>query len=227
MKCIRVLMSSLVLASLATPALRASPLTDRGLRLTLNSTGLDILAKEIKENSLESVKDAKLPDVREKVDYGIKVEARDLRYSVEFTHLKIYPQQGSLGLELGVKNIKIDVPRMKASKKVLVNLSTTCRNTQIKIAQSKTLNLSASLPLWVEDHNIKTKIEQVNFNIPNDQYRVVGPSSCSGGLGVGDLIRSIARDILKRSKQTIVDAVKDNLGRAERSLGTGPILLTN
>ena len=218
MKCMRVLVSSLVFATFSPVSILASPLTDRGLRLSLNAAGLDILAKEIKENALEPVKDARLPDVNEKVDYGIRVEAKDLKYSVDFTHLRVFPQQGSLGLELGVKNIKIDIPRLRASKKVIVNLATTCKNTQIKIAQSKTLNLSASLPLWVEQDDIKTKIDQIHFEIPDDQYRVIGPASCSGKLGIGDLIRSIARDVLKRSKQTIIDAVKRNVNKAEKGL---------
>ena len=218
MKRIGILLSVINLAVFPMRSLSASPLTDRGLRLSLNTAGLDILAKEIKKNVLNSVERARLPDIKDKVDYDIDVEVKDLEYSVNFTHLRIFPQQGSLGLELGVKDIKIEIPSIKASKKVLVRLSTTCRDTQIKIAQSKVLTLSASLPLAVDQNNIETKIEHVQFQIPDDQYMVVGPGSCSGALGTGTLIKSVARNILKKSKQNIVDAVRDNLGKAEKGL---------
>lgn len=218
MQLMRLLLVLVGLISIDKFDLSANPMTDRGLRLNLNSAGLELIATEIKNNSLESIRDAQLPKIKEMLEYGVKLEAEGLQYSIDFTHLRIIPLEGSLSLDLGVKGIKIDIANMKVSKKVLVNLSTSCKDTQIRIAHTKNLSLQASLPVWVDQYNIKTKIEHLDFEIPDDQYQVIGPSKCSGALGVGNLIKSIAHRILSSSKQKIVDAVKRKLKGAEERL---------
>lgn len=177
--------------------------------LELKQAGLDVLAEEIKREALRNIVNSQLPDYDAGIDYGVRLGVEGATYSVNFGKIKIQPQSGYLKVQLGIRDVSVGAQRLKLRKKVLNStLRTTCRNTNIKLGNGSDIPLEAHILLGVKAGRIKVDIPRVNFALKKEQYKVQGPSACSGDLGMGRLIRSLVRSLLERSRGKIEDAIR-------------------
>lgn len=186
-------------------------LADQGVEFQVNQDGLQSIASEIHSRVLTPIRNMPLPDINTTVDYGIKVRASGLNFSLDFTSLVLRSDTDSLNIAVGIRNVLINVPRIRASKKVIWDISTTCKNTQIKIAHQNALVISPKVPVWLDGDQIRLNLDHVNFDIPDQEFQVSGPSECSGALGIGHLIRSIMSRVLGNSKNMIRNAIVDQV----------------
>jgi hypothetical protein len=186
---------------------------DQALQLELNGGGLDLAAAELKNASLQDIEDMPLPDVEDELSGGVKVVISGMTGTVHFDDLILTPENGYLQVDIALSDVEVFADKVQFKKRVLgQNISTTCRNTVIKMGQDEPLHLKSHLQIVVRGHELKVNADNIKFSIDSDNYDVDGPSRCSGGLGVGDLIRGMVHLALSSSKGAIERAVKDRVG---------------
>ncbi|MEZ4749288.1 MAG: hypothetical protein R3B54_01290 [Bdellovibrionota bacterium] len=175
--------------------------TQEAFYLYLNRTGLNLSAQELQQQFLGDINNEPLPDFDEKGWGGIRAKGRGLSYSVDFGDLKIVPAKDRLELSLVVNYVRVHLNSVRFSKKILVEISSTCENTAIEV--NGPITVGAHLGLSVSQGAVHLSTPNLSFPLPEDKYKVDGPSKCSGALGVGHIIKLVVKEALKRSRETI------------------------
>lgn len=206
--CLFVLPSSLLKANL--PLI--DPLTNNAFYLNLNREGMSLLAQEAKSKYLTDIRNKTMPGIHDQLDYDIRLDSSDIVYSLEFSSLKLSPESGFLQASVGIRNLHFHIQKLVAKKKIVFDLSTTCENLDIRIAQDgPPILLSADLLFHVDHEQLELKTENLHFSISDDHYDVNGPRRCTGLFGIGSLIRKIAHNVLMDSKDFIEDQIKSKV----------------
>ncbi|MCB0403865.1 MAG: hypothetical protein KDD51_03715 [Bdellovibrionales bacterium] len=182
-------------------ALAAEFDTQEAFYLYLNRAGLSLSARELQQQFLGDINSEPLPDFDEKGWGGIRAQGRGLSYTVDFGDLKIVPAKDRLELSLDVNYVRVHLNSVRLSKKILVEISSTCENTAIEV--NGPVTVGAHLGLSVSQGAVHVSAPNLSFPLPEDKYKVDGPSKCSGALGVGHLIKLVVKEALKRSRTTI------------------------
>lgn len=175
--------------------------TQEAFYLYMNRAGLNLSAKELQQQFLGDINSAPLPDFDEKGWGGIRAQGRGLSYTVDFGDLKIVPAKDRLELSLDVNFVRVHLNSVRFSKKLLVEISSTCENTAIEV--NGPVKVGAHIGLSVNNGTVQLTTPNLSFPLPEDKYKVDGPSKCSGVLGVGHIIKLVVKEALKRSRATI------------------------
>ncbi len=187
--------------------------------LQLDKAGFAPVSEVIFRNALQDVVRKPMKNYEDTMS-GVKVTVSNANYSVDFESLTMEPRAGFLWARVKIKEAKVYADKIRLYKKVLgVPISTTCRDTTITVSGDN-LNLQAEFALTVDKKNIVVKPRKVDFTIKEDQYRVSGPRSCSGELGIGSLIKSIVKDALERARGDIEKQVKQQVDKASSEIAT-------
>ncbi len=182
-----------------------------GVAIDLMAPGFNMIGDHLLKTKLLDIKQERIPDFKDNIDYGAKLHAQQIYYWLKFNSLKITPMQNRLDIKIGLKDIMIQIKKARIYRKGWIDVSTTCHDINLYIAENKTLPLTASSTLQVVNNKIEVGEPVTNFQIPKNEYRVKGPRKCSGALGVGKLIASMVNSFLKNSKGRIEKAVQDQV----------------
>jgi hypothetical protein len=190
-------------------------LTDQAFFVRLNHAGVDMAAQVLEKEVLQDIVGMELPDSSDTASGGIKVELKDIKVWASFGAADATLNSTNLGVKIGIDRVRLSVGSLRAYKKVLGGtISTTCTDTEMILGEAGDLNLTTELvPSVVKNRVILTE-RSTAFSISDDNYRIVGPDKCSGALGIGNLIKSLLRNQLKKSKGTVEDRVKSEVVKA-------------
>ena len=177
------------------------------LLLKINQKGFDFISQSIFSEYLKPIKDKNLGEINTTIDHGIKVTSSPLSFSMKFTSFELKPNKDHLSLDLGIKDLTIYAPRIRAKKKIIFTISSTCYDTYLHIAKNKPLSLKSTLKLKVVNNRVRID-PNINIHIDDSQFEIKGPRTCSGKLGIGKLIRNIFRKVLKKSKPKIEEHIR-------------------
>lgn len=191
-----------------TAAVSAAPRAENALMFELNQKGFGLLSNELKKSLLKDVSNEALPNVNEEVDHGIKVQVDGMRYSIEFDSLSLVPNQGGIDVDLAVKKVHLEADSMHFEKKILITISATCRNTSLDVGEGGPVHLTGRLIPTVQGRRIAIRPESINFGIADNNFKINGPSECSGALGVGHLVKWVVGKILNNSKGKLEETVR-------------------
>lgn len=185
--------------------------TKEAFYLQVNREGLSRVAAEVKRAALSDITNAPLPDIHQEVSLGIKVDGENIRYSIAFGDLSLQPAGNTLAVALGVARVRVDAGRLRFRKRIIAEISTTCENTAVEIVN---VPVTARLALSVAGGAVQVAAPELSVPVGDDNYQVHGPSSCSGALGIGSLVKLVVKEVLKSSKSTI----ESKLAEAARGL---------
>ncbi len=190
-----ILLTVLIVVGMNAWAVRA----DEGLFLSLNQEGLNLMAEEIASTQLQAIVNEPLPNYEDEVSGGVKVKAEGMKYSAAFGEMVLKPEAGYLALALNVDKVSVFVGKAQFKKKVIVNVSSTCKNTTVEVVNG---TVNGKLRMKVVNGRLALDATTISFPITKQSYKVHGPSECSGFL-VGGLIKSFVHSTLKKSKDVI------------------------
>lgn len=188
---------------------------DNGISTALYRPSFDLIGQYLFSHELKNIRGNKIDDFKDNIDYGAKLHAQNIRFWAAFKSLSLFPLPNAIGVRVGIQNIHLQVAKARIYKNGWVDVSTTCRNIDIYIAENKPLYLQAKLAVEAKRGQIQVATPKIEFQIPTAEYRVKGPRSCSGALGVGKLIASMVNSFLNKSKGRIETAIAEKV-RATR-----------
>lgn len=183
---------------------------DSGIEIELTQKGLDILSQQILEYGLEPIRDKQLPDIDKTIKWGINFKTEGNLLSLEFESLRLINQDGSIQLQLGIKNLDLYIRKFTASKTIFFPLTATCQNTRLKTEHNQLLFITTNIYGSIPDEQISLGLEEFNISMTPNQLQIEGPSHCSGGLIVAPIIKAIARNVLFQSKQSIISEIEES-----------------
>lgn len=185
---------------------------DQGLYIELNKDGLRLFASEVQKSALQDLVAVPLPDYSDTVDYGIQAEVHDVQVWVGFDQFHINAQTGYLLSNVDLLDVRVRANQIKFKKKVLGGtLRTTCYNTVVHAGHARPLTLKTNIYPRVENHKIGIVVDEINFDIPEDNFKVEGPERCSGDLGIGSLIKGLVKKFLKDSRKNIEEKLREKV----------------
>jgi hypothetical protein len=176
---------------------------DNSLYFRLDGRFFSELSNYILEEELQDIVNKPLPNERGERD-GIKYQINGIRHSVYFSSFSFAPHTNSLEFQVGVHNVHLHIDELKAKKNRI--LKTTCKNVDVYIAQNRPLIGRAIFAPTLRNNKIALNLTNLDFKIPEEEFHVSGPSSCSGMLG--SIIKSQVKKFLKNQRTKLEKAVK-------------------
>lgn len=212
----------LFMANFATGIFAAKPISldESAFHFQLNDRGLNFIGDQFEED-LEKIDHGPIGDYSTKVSYGIRVNASGMHYKADLSNVQIQAKDQRLQISLDVENLVFHIDKISAKKKIIFkDISASCRDTKIHIAEGQPLTVVGYLTGTVEDGRVRVQVENPQFQIPDSAYRIEGPRSCSGKIGIDRFIKSAVRKALGKAKEPIEDKFREGL------ISLGPVLST-
>jgi hypothetical protein len=198
-----------------------APFVKNSLSLEINRVGFEVLSKVAQERLLNNLENQAISDIKLSIPLVANIDIKRVSFSAQFEKIKIIPFNNGLDIDLGIKNLEINVGEVRYSNYFLPGLGTSCFNTKIKIANGKTLPLRARLGIRMENGLIKLKNYGFNFNLEQYQYNTQGPNRCVGAFGITDhLTQFFASNILSSARPAINLALNAGVDILASDLGT-------
>lgn len=170
---------------------------DHAVGVHIGSEGFKDLSRVLLRQ-MPAVRDEVLNDTDVRAS-GIDTKIQGIRYSLDFSDVKVTPSPDRLRVEILIKDARLDVERLKLKKKVLgVDVRTTCDDMTIKVGHRRAVSAVAHYEINMENDQFAVKAHDTKLDLHRDDYDVRGPRRCSGGLGVGDVIKFVVRQILEQ-----------------------------
>ncbi len=199
----------------------SSPFVKNSLSLEINRSGFEILSKVAQERLLNNLENQAISDLKLSVPLIANIDIKRVSFSAQFEKIKIVPFNNGLDIELGIKNLEIEVGEVRYSNYFLPSLGTSCFNTKIKIANGNTLPIKARLGIKMENGLIRLKNYGFDFNLNRYQYKTLGPNRCVGAFGITDyLTQFFAENILSTARPAINLALNAGVDILASDLGT-------
>lgn len=184
---------------------------DNSLHASVTREGFAWMSGVLTESNLGDISQQPLPDVDEDMGLGIQGELTGLSYDIDFNHLEIVPTENSIAVRLHMNSITVRAARLKFVKRAGVTIRTTCEDIEIKAGEASSVDLFLQLEPQVENGQLRLVERDLRFDIGEDNFKIHGPRRCSGALGVGTVIGHSVRYMLGRSREKIVDAVRNRI----------------
>lgn len=186
-----------------------------GLEVELTGDGLGLLAGMLQESIGSTLADVALPEVRSGIGGGVDVTLRDGRASLAIEALSLRPTAAGLALDVSVKDVVLRVPSMRFKWEALgATVSTTCKDTVLRVAESEPVRLKGVLGASVRDEVIDLEARELSFPVTFDSYRAEGPASCSGVWGLRDVTRLALSGVMKLLWPFVEKLVTDGIVQA-------------
>lgn len=199
----------------------SSPFIKNSLSLEVTKAGFEILSNVAQERLLNNLENQEISDLNLSIPLIANIDIKKVSFSAQFERIKIVPFNNGLDIDLGIKNLEINIGEVRYSNYFLPSLGTSCFGTKIKIANGKTLPIRARLGIRMENGLIKLKNYGFNFNLASYQYRTLGPNNCVGAFGVTDyLAQFFAENILSSARPAINLALNAGVDILASDLGT-------
>jgi hypothetical protein len=191
---------------ITTSAVHAAEATDENLSLDLTKPGFALLSDIAKDDILNSLVNAQLPDQQITVPLLSVAKIKGITYTVALKSLAITPKQDALGILAVIDNIHINIDKIRFESWAMPVLGTTCTATSINIGRHQDLPLQASLGAAVNDSGIQLKLQSFNFDIDKSQYSSSGPSECRGPFAVRDYLTQFVLDAVLTNARPAIEA---------------------
>ncbi|MBT3235903.1 MAG: hypothetical protein HN353_08125 [Bdellovibrionales bacterium] len=184
------------------------------IRLEINSPFFKALNERVRQTSLQDIINRSYPDERGVSPRGIKYQILGNYFSAKFSDVRVETLDNRLKLSVGIHSINLHISKIKGKRGFI---KTTCRKVDLYIGNKLVLPGTVLLTPVIEAGGISFKAEDVTFDIPEDEFVVVGPSSCSGILG-GFLKRKLGEFLLTQ-RIHVVKRIHDRLQEAATQMG--------
>jgi hypothetical protein len=206
---------ALIFASSLYPSnLYSATAIDNALYVEVNAPFFNQLEREVRQRSLQDISQQKIPDERGVSDSGIKYEVNGNYFSSKFRDIAVITGENRLELEVGIGDVHLHVSELKGKKKFL---KTVCRNIDLYIASQTTLTSRAIFVPQMVDGQMQFRVASVAFTIPESNFTVVGPSSCSGILG--GIFKRKLKKFLLRQRVKVEERVRERILAAAQQVG--------
>jgi hypothetical protein len=191
------------------------------LSLEVNKSGFEVLSKVAQERLLNNLENQEISDLNLSIPLVANVDIKRISFSAQFEKIKITPFNNGLDIDLGIKNLELNVGEVRFSNYFLPAIGTSCFGTKINIANGETLPIRARLGIRMENGLIKLKNNGFIFNMDHHQYRTIGPKDCIGAFGITDyLTKFFAENILSAARPAINLALNAGVDVLATDLGT-------
>lgn len=182
-----------------------------GLQAGVTHDGFTWISAMLTESSLQDISHMPLSDIDEDMGGGVQGELSGLSYDIDFDHLDINPLSNSVAVHLHMNSILARADRLKFVKKSGITLRSTCEDVEIRAGRSSSVDLYLNLTPSIENGRIRLTEKDIQFDVDDDNFKIDGPRRCSGSLGIGNLISASVHHVLSRSKDKMLEAVKDRV----------------
>lgn len=181
---------------------------DHALSIELNGSFFQDLSQHLLSYELKDIIHEPLPDEHGQND-DFKYSIMGMHFSVDFKDFDIRPIDGHLHFQVGVGDVHLHVDTLKGKFRKVGAVKATCYNVDVHIARGSTLVSTATLKPKIVDGKIDLELAELNFDIPEDQFDVEGPSKCKGI--VGKVLKSKVPKLIKKQRPKLVEKVKEEL----------------
>lgn len=181
------------------------------LNVNVSADGFNWISQIVSEQNLQDIRRQPVPDVDEDMGYGIQGYVTGITYDIDFNRFDISPGEQNIAVHLRFNSIAVRGENLEFKKRVGVVLKTKCKDIELSAGQSSPVDLFLVLKPVVQDGKIHLVETGLQFDIDESNFNVSGPDQCSGSLGIGNVIGSTVHKILERSRERIVDAIRDRV----------------
>ncbi len=185
--------------------LQADFLSSNALYLEFTDHFFHRFSQSLLNKDLEDIVKEPLEDIDDTYS-GVNVEIEGMHYSVYFKSLDIQALEKQIQINVGIGDIHLYAHEVKLRKGWL---RSTCRDTDIFVAESSQLHAIATFNPIIVDGHLDLSSYNIDFNIPESAYRVNGPKKCSGFLG--SILESVIHNQLKKLRNKLAEKVRDQL----------------
>jgi len=171
-------------------------------------SGFSFVSQQLHKNILVPINREPLADISTQSN-GVQIRVKQIYYTLSFETVNVAPGNGVLGFSAGIRNLRINIERIKMFKKTgPVYQESNCYDSTIYIGEDAPVYLNAQFAAQINNGHIGVTAPYVGFHIDENKYRVAGPASCKGNLTVGELAKFAVHETLKKQKGNIEDAIK-------------------
>ncbi len=198
-----------------------APFVKDSVSLEVNRSGFEVVSKIAEERLLHNIENQEIPDQNLSIPLLANININRVSFSAQFERIKVIPFNNGLDIDLGIKNLEINVGEVRFSNYFIPALGTSCFNTKIKVANGKTLPIRARLGIRMENGLLKLKNYGFNFYLDNHQYQTQGPNGCVGAFGITDYLTTFfAQNLLSAARPAINLALNAGVDLLASDLGT-------
>lgn len=189
----------------------AETTVESGLNVKLTADAFPWISQVITESNLQDISGQPLPDVDQDLGLGVQGYVSGITYDVDFNRVDVFPGEQNLAIRLKLNLVSVHANDLEFKKKAGVVIKTRCEDIRISAGQSSNVELLLNLAPEVQDGRLRLRETGLQFDIPESNFSVNGPRRCDGALGVGNLISGTVHNILQRSRDQIVQSVRDRV----------------
>ena len=181
------------------------------VEVELSQVGIDLAVAEIRRSFLAEELTGVLDNIEDR-KYGVDIEVSGMTYRIKVNDLAVVAVAEGLKLRVVIDHAIANAERIVFKKKVITTIRSTCKDTEVRIGEEGTITLEVLLDARVNaDGHVVLQERNVRLPVPEDQYKVKGPRSCSGDLGIGSLIKFAVNKILDQARKKVEGALGDRI----------------